>query len=69
MGSSNVYSSIETSKNQAKIVRIDFVRTLGNRQKFIATKRHLNQEKDNLKMVEKLCVLGCLCDPTPHSLT
>ena len=37
----------ETSKNQAKTVRTNFVRMLKNSQQFTATKQVLNQEKSN----------------------
>ena len=36
---------IETPKKWTKTVRINFVRTLGSSQRFIATKRALSQEK------------------------
>lgn len=58
---SKVHPSTETSKHQTKTVRINLVRTLGNRQRFIATKRQLNQEKRNIKNGRK--TFNCLCQP------
>lgn len=39
----------EILKNRAKIVRINFVRTLENSQRFTATRKILNQKAGNLK--------------------
>lgn len=50
----------ETFKIQEKAFRINIVRTLENRQRFTATKQMLNQEKGNLKMVEKR-YNNCIC--------
>ena len=68
VGSSKPRLATETSKNQAKTVRINFAGTLGNRQRFTATKRMLNQEKGNLKMVGKFCVF-LIAFPYPPSPT
>lgn len=44
VGSSKFHPSTQISKYQAKSVRINFVRTLGNRQRFTATKRQLKKK-------------------------
>lgn len=47
----NPQPSTETSEKQTETIRANTVRTLESKQRFIATRQTLNQEKSNLKMV------------------
>lgn len=54
--------SKETSKNQAKTVRINIARTLENCQRSTATKKMLKQEQGNFQTTRKLCnIFTCPC--------
>lgn len=61
VSSSRVSSSHRNIEKQAETVRTNFVRTLKNSQRFMATKQMLNQEKSNLKTVGKFWGILTIC--------
>lgn len=66
VGSSKLSSLHENIKKQAATIRADIVGTLENNQRLTTTKKMMNQEKGNFKIVGKFCGIFTLSLPLPQ---